>query len=181
MSERRICLTGFMGCGKSVVGERLAVLLLKNFVDLDNNIESFADSTIQDIFAESGEERFRDLETAALMSLPDNIVCALGGGALNRPENFSWVMNQSWLIYLRVGVTELVSRLMEDQTARPLLCDDEGHPLLENEMNIRVSELLKLREPIYSKAHFMLDSDGLDPIDVAKKCAIAYRNRNVLR
>jgi len=181
MNESRICMTGFMGCGKSLIGERLADLLSKEFVDVDTMIESQANSTIEEIFAKSGEEGFRDLETKALVSLPDHSVCALGGGALTRPKNCSWVFNHSWVIYLRVGEAELVSRLIQDQTARPLLRDEDGLPFSQREMELQVQKLLKLRDPIYSKAHYILESDGLTPIDAAMKCANAYRNRNDFR
>ncbi|MCY4171188.1 MAG: shikimate kinase [Bacteroidetes bacterium] len=181
MTPQRICLTGFMGSGKSSVGIKLADILSKKFIDLDKKIESLADATIQDIFANSGEEGFRELETSALISLPNNIVCALGGGALTRPENFSWVLNESWVIYLRVEVPELVSRLTQDQTVRPLLRDKDGNSLSENSIELQVRKLLKHREPIYSQAHYIINCDGLSPIDVANKCSQAYCNLNDLR
>jgi len=79
---RRIVLTGFMGAGKTTVGRLLAQRLGWNFLDLDAHLESRAGATIPDIFAREGEDRFRRLESTALVSAlsAHQTVLALGGG-----------------------------------------------------------------------------------------------------
>lgn len=177
----RILLAGFMGCGKSVIGMRLAARLSIDFVDLDERISSLAGMSIAQIFSEQGEHAFREIETEALKSLPNQIVCALGGGTFMRPENRDWILKESWVIYLRVGVQELVRRLIEDTTVRPLLHDDEGMPLPVAKMIMRVRHLLQEREPVYIQAHQTLDVGGITPETAAEKCWEAYTKRNVLR
>jgi shikimate kinase len=85
----RLVLTGFMGSGKTTVGRLLANRLGWRFVDLDDEIERADGRTVATIFAESGEQVFRQLETAALASIlrASRVVLALGGGALETPDN----------------------------------------------------------------------------------------------
>ncbi|MXX97987.1 MAG: shikimate kinase [Rhodothermaceae bacterium] len=175
----RVLLTGFMGCGKSTIGARLATRLSVDFIDLDDRIVNLAGMTVEQIFSQQGEDAFRELESRALRSLPNNVVCALGGGTLVRPANLAWALRESWMVYLRVGLTELVRRLQEDKTVRPLLQDRDGSMLSPIQMEIRVRDLLGQREPIYNQAHQTFDLDGLTPEVAAAKCWEAYRSRNV--
>lgn len=175
----RILLTGFMGCGKTTVGARLAARISVEFIDLDDRIVNLAGMTVEQIFSEQGEYAFRDLESKALMSLPHSVVCALGGGALVRPANLAWALRESWMVYLRVGLTELVRRLQEDKTVRPLLNDHDGSLLSPTQMEMRIRDMLGQREPIYNQAHQSLDIDGMTPEVAEAKCWEAYRSRNV--
>ncbi len=177
----RILLTGFMGCGKSVTGVRLADQLSIPFIDLDERVSNLAEASVVQIFADLGEEAFRKLESSALESLPNNIVCALGGGTLMNPDNLAWALREGWLIYLRLGIPELLSRLQKDQTVRPLLHDRKGHPLSAQQMEIRIRSLLKEREQIYIQAHQILDVDGISPDAVVIKCLQSYESRNECR
>ena len=79
-----IFLVGMMGSGKSSVGIKLSEILQKEFVDLDNKVESDFGGKIADIFREFGEEKFRYLESSALEELCNcpNIIVATGGGVL---------------------------------------------------------------------------------------------------
>ena len=94
-----IFLVGMMGSGKSSVGIKLSEILEKEFVDLDSKIERDFDMKITDIFHEFGEEKFRDLESAALEELCDypNIIVATGGGVLQREQNASLLMQKKSL------------------------------------------------------------------------------------
>jgi len=85
----RVYLVGFMGVGKSTVGEELARRLGVDFVDLDREVERSAGSPVAEIFDRQGEPEFRRLETRALSAtrqLSDAVI-ALGGGTLAAPEN----------------------------------------------------------------------------------------------
>ncbi len=174
----RILLTGFMGCGKSVTGAQLATRLSIPFIDLDERVSKIAEATVEQIFTDQGEEAFRTLESSALTSIPDHVVCALGGGTLMNPDNLLWSLKESWLIYLRVGIQELVSRLENDDTVRPILRDPSGDQLPTLQMEIRIRKLLKEREKIYIQAHQILDVDGIPPDEVAKRCLQSYESRN---
>jgi shikimate kinase len=177
----RVFLTGFMGCGKSVTGALLAARLSVEFIDLDDRIVEMAGCSIAEIFSERGEKAFRGLESAALQSLPDGIVCALGGGTFIDPENRAWSLKKAEVLYLHVGLPELVRRLRADRTARPLLEDQEGRPLDAIQMEDRIRCLFAERETFYRQAHQTINADGVSPEDVADKCLEAYRSRNVRR
>ena len=85
-----MAIVGYMGSGKTTVGRLLARRTGRDFVDLDREISRGAGQTVPEIFAEGGEDRFRDLEHAALVSAldrPDPAVISCGGGAVTRPEN----------------------------------------------------------------------------------------------
>ena len=170
-----------MGCGKSVTGALLAARLSVDFIDLDDRIAEMAGCSVEEIFSERGEKTFRRLESAALQSLPNGIVCALGGGTFIDPENRAWSLNKAEVLYLRVSVPELVRRLRADRTARPLLQDQEGRPLGVAQMENRIRCLLEEREPIYRQAHQTINVDGVSPEDAADKCWKAYRSRNERR
>ncbi len=175
----RIFLTGFMGCGKSTIGAELAKQLSLEFIDLDDRIVDRAGMSVEQIFREQGEEAFRERESKALMSLPGGIVCALGGGTLMREANLSWALWKSWIIYIRVGAAELVRRLQADATVRPLLLDRNGEPLSQVQMEMRIRDLVRQREPIYNQAHRILDLGGVTPEFAAARCRDAYRSRKV--
>ncbi len=91
MRVRAVFLVGFMGSGKSAVGQELAQRLHWDFVDLDARIESREDSAIPEIFRNQGEPGFRLVERAALCDLIESLahdsVVALGGGAFAPEEN----------------------------------------------------------------------------------------------
>ena len=75
-------LIGYMGSGKSTVGEKLAAKLNYDFIDLDKLIESDYKQTIPEIFSTKGEKEFRAMEHNTLKRLleKDNLVIACGGG-----------------------------------------------------------------------------------------------------
>ena len=78
----RIFLIGFMGCGKTTLGKKLARTLNYNFIDLDSYIENKTTEKITEIFDKKGEHYFRDLEKESLSEIckMDNMVLASGGG-----------------------------------------------------------------------------------------------------
>ena len=98
-----IFLCGFMGCGKSTVGVKLAKSLNVPFTDMDAYIEEQAGKKITEIFAEDGEEHFRDLETQAVWELAsrDGII-ACGGGAMLRDINAQIAAEHGTVLFLDV-------------------------------------------------------------------------------
>lgn len=88
---QRILLCGFMGCGKTSVGQALSFRLRWDFLDTDAMIEKRQGRSIPEIFAEDGEEAFRRMEedTARLIGRRKNVVISTGGGFLMREETVS--------------------------------------------------------------------------------------------
>ncbi len=155
----RIYLTGFMGCGKSTLGPRLAGALGFTFVDLDEAVVQRAGKSIRAIFAEDGEAAFRWLEADALRATAglDRVVVATGGGTFMQEDHLRWARDHGTVVYLRVKPGELARRLRRGQARRPLLCDDRGKPLPPDALRQRIETLLAEREPVYRQAHLTVD------------------------
>lgn len=116
-----ILLVGFMGAGKSTVGRELARLCGYSLLDLDEEIIRREGRSIPEIFATEGEAHFRRRETAALLSLAQDVrrVIATGGGIVGREENWKLMRRMGAVVYLRVDWETLLWRLRSEQ-GRPL-------------------------------------------------------------
>ncbi len=115
-----IFLCGFMGCGKSTVGLRLAKQLDCPFTDMDTYIEEQAGKTIPEIFAEDGEPHFRDLETQAVRELASREgVIACGGGAMLREINAKIARESGIVLFLDVPFRMCYQRIAN--TDRPIV------------------------------------------------------------
>ncbi|MBQ4155169.1 MAG: shikimate kinase [Clostridia bacterium] len=151
MIKNNIVLSGFMGSGKTTTGLALAKLLKMEFVDLDIWIEKNQGKSVKDIFADSGEEYFRTLETKAakLLGAASGKVIACGGGTVLRQENSVALKQNGILFYLWVDAETVKNRLKGD-TTRPLLAKDTEKSIIS---------LLEKREPIYrAAADFVIDA-----------------------
>jgi len=136
---RHIYLTGFMGAGKSTVGRALGERLGWAFADLDSGVEERCRMSIPRIFAERGEDWFRQQEHEALAAIPGRIetVVAVGGGALERPDNRRLMRQRGITVWLDVPFSLILQRLGDGgRLRRPLFSDveaarrlfDERHP-----------------------------------------------------
>lgn len=157
-----ICLIGMMGTGKTAVGKVLARQLNYRFFDTDVLVEQVAGSTVTEIFAREGEEKFRDLESQVLMELAacTRSVIATGGGVVLRQINWSY-LHHSLIIWLDAPVELIAQRLLGDET-RPLL--QEADPTL------RLQSLLEKRRSLYAQAdlHILLNF-GQTPEAIAQE------------
>ncbi len=135
-----LVLCGFMGCGKTTVGKIIAASLNMNFVDMDDYIEEKENRKIKDIFAEDGENYFRDLEHTACKELSEaeNTVIAAGGGALTFKRNVDVFKNKATIIFIDTDFDTIKKRVGEDKS-RPL-------------MNDGAKELFEKRYPLYKTA-----------------------------
>lgn len=171
---KNIILTGFMGTGKTKVGELLAEKLNYSFVDLDSLVEKREGKKISQIFAEKGEDYFRQKEREALQEVlqgeglarergqdqgtPKGQVISTGGGVLLREENRRLMEEKGTLICLKASPEEIYLRTRGSQE-RPLLEVEEP---LE-----KIRELLKERKELYEKISISLSTDGKSPEQVA--------------
>lgn len=142
-----IYLTGFMGSGKSTVGCELARRLDRPFIDLDQRIERREGRSISRIFADSGEEAFREAERRALATVPleQRPVVATGGGILLSRENRRMMSRTGVRVWLKCPFEELVRRLEAfagQQGRRPLWTGDREE----------LRRLLELRTPVYARS-----------------------------
>ncbi len=152
-----IYLVGFMGCGKSVVGARLAGVLGWSFVDIDAEIESEQGVSIGEIFDTRGEKEFRRLETEAIRENVHRIqageptVAALGGGAFSQQQNYELIENNGVTIWLDCPLP-LVRRRLGTCTNRPL-AREPG----------KFEVLYYTRRESYARADYRIDITGDDP------------------
>ena len=115
-----VFLCGFMGCGKSTVGARMAKEMDCPFVDMDSYIEEKAGMTIREIFEKHGEPYFRDLETEAIRELAEREgVIACGGGAMLRNENAKIARAHGIVLMLDVPFNICYQRIAN--TDRPIV------------------------------------------------------------
>ena len=160
LRKDRIYLTGFMGSGKSTIGPILANTIGYDFLDIDRSIETREGRTVTEIFRERGEEYFRSIEReiiARICSQP-RLVVSLGGGTITDQETFRIIASSGILVYLKVAPEQLYRRLHR-RSDRPLLSDLEGNRLSEPELRKRIQTLHAAREPIYSKADIVVETD----------------------
>lgn len=141
--KRHLVLCGFMGCGKTTVGRKLARLTGLPFVDLDRYLEEKEQMSIPDIFAQYGESYFRELETRYLSELTqrtESMVLSLGGGAVLRPENVTAIKKSGLLIWLDTPFSRILKNL-SNSTTRPLLSKPDKQT--------ETKRLYQTRRPIY--------------------------------
>lgn len=162
MTQRRklIYLLGFMGVGKSTVGDLLAGRLRWPFIDLDATIEAGQGTTIREMFENAGEAFFRQIEHAALIeaSKSEPAVIALGGGTFVQQPNFEYISDTGGTtIWLDCPVEEL-RRRCEGKNDRPLFRDPASF-----------AQLLEQRLPYYQLANFRVSTEGHPPDEVVEQ------------
>lgn len=158
---KHIILIGFMGSGKSTMGRLIANKFQYAFVDTDHYIEKKEGRKISEIFADDGEEYFRNLETEVLKELLDSEekkVLALGGGTPLRQENRELLRKNGNVIFLKVTSEDAYKRLKDD-SERPLLQVEDPKKKIE--------DLLAFRNPVYeSVADIILEEKNKSLDDV---------------
>jgi shikimate kinase len=163
LDEMEVVLIGYRGSGKTTVGRKLADRMWSNFIDIDDLIVARAGKSIRQIFAEDGEERYRDMETDCLREALklDAAVLGLGGGTVVREENRKLLKESGIkIIYLKCDPKVLLKRLENDpksaETRPPLT------PLGGGIEEIKL--MIEQREPWYREVmKAELDVSNLTP------------------
>ncbi len=165
-TPERLILIGPMGSGKSAIARELARLTGWQWVDTDRLVTESAGAPITQIFADQGEEAFREMESHALRSLDgrDEAIVATGGGIVLRPENREFLRGLGTVIWLTASEDVLFERVSRTRK-RPLLeCADPRAAL---------RKLLAEREPFYAAcADLKIDSSGKKHAQVAEAILI---------
>lgn len=151
---KRIILIGYMGAGKTTIGKALAREMGLEFYDLDWYIENRFQKKIPAIFAEKGEEGFRDIERKMLHEVAEfeNVIVSCGGGTPCFFDNMEYMNQQGETVFLSASPAVLKEHLLMGKSQRPLI---QGKSPEELEAFIKTS--LESRMPFYSKAKHTID------------------------
>ena len=162
---RRIILIGYMGSGKTTVGKALSKETGMMFYDLDWYIESRMRKSVSQIFAEKGEEKFRQMEYNMLHEVAEfeDVIISCGGGTPCFFDNMDYLNQQGDVVYLKATPETLYKHLLMAKVERPLLKGKNPDELIAY-----ITEHLKEREPFYEKARYTLDVTVLDDFDKIK-------------
>ncbi len=155
--KTNIALIGFMGTGKTAVGQLLAKKLGRKFVELDLLIERKAGKSIPEIFQQDGEIAFRELEIEATRKIAQEkySVIACGGGLVLNKINIDRLREGARIVYLTASPRVILKRVLSEVGQRPLLAVDDPSET--------ISELLKFRKPFYERAaDIKLNTSKLD-------------------
>ena len=162
--KTNIALIGFMGTGKTAVGQVLAQKLDRKFIELDSLIEQKAGKSIPEIFQQDGEIAFRELEIEATRAVcqEKNSVIACGGGLVLNKINIDRLRESSRIVYLIASPGVVLRRVSAEEGQRPLLeVDNPG---------LTIRELLKFRRPFYERAaDITINTSKLDINAVAEQ------------
>lgn len=163
-----VFLVGYMGCGKTTIGSKLAKKLHYDFLDLDDFIERSENRTIAKIFKQEGEAGFRGLEQKHLTILKEynNIVVSTGGGTPCFYDNMDFMNQHGITVYLDMDVNSLCFRLKHGQKTRPLI---EGK--YDSELKKFVSQHLSERIAYYQQSKIIVNAMAFDEhkIEMLKK------------
>lgn len=155
-------LIGMMGVGKTTIGRILAEQLQYESFDTDEFIEQATGQAISTIFAESGEDIFRQLETATLSQVcaRTHKVISTGAGIVLKPKNWSY-LKHGVIVWLDVPIEQLVNRLRHD-TSRPLLQNEN--------LSEKLGALLNNRRSLYAQADIRITAaSGENPMQIANR------------
>jgi shikimate kinase len=157
--KKLLFVCGFMSAGKTTHGKKLARNIGYHFIDLDQYTEKKYDKSITELFAEVGEDEFRNIETESLNEcINDNqkTVIALGGGTPCFNNNIELLKKSGQLIYLKMDAEALLKRVFGIKANRPLLANQE-----EKDMLPYIDDLLEKRTPFYEQSDLTVYHNNL--------------------
>lgn len=157
---RTLFLCGFMGCGKTTIGQLLAKKLSVPFYDLDAYIVKKEGRSIPEIFAADGEPYFRRIEAASIGEISQNGgVIATGGGAILNPNTASLAKARGRVIFLDAPFKVCYARI----------AGDKNRPLVMNNTKQQLEELYNRRRTVYSENSTDTVSAKGTPEEIAEK------------
>jgi shikimate kinase len=163
-----------MASGKTTIGKKLARLMHRAFIDLDEYVERHQNKTVASIFESGGEEMFRKIESECLQKVilkNERSVVSLGGGTICNQHNLALVKQSGLLVYIQLPPSVLASRLADSKTERPLLKDSINSTLLAT-----ISTKLDERKKYYEQAHITVNGLNLTPQNLFEAIAAHQEN-----
>lgn len=155
----KIFLIGFMGTGKTHWGRLLSEKTGLRFFDLDEQIVNVADKTINEIFAEKGEEAFRLLEKETLHIISEShesFIMACGGGTPCFFNNIVYMKEQGTVVWINTSPQTIFERLLKEKENRPLLRE-----LTDDQMRNFIAKKIADRRIYYEQAQVTIDEETI--------------------
>ena len=167
---KNIILVGFMGTGKTTVGQLLAEQTGMPLVDMDAAIEQRAGKPITEIFAQDGEPHFRELERdiARELAVQEGQIVSTGGGIVLNLDNITDYEKNGLVVCLLASPETVLDRVKHD-TTRPLLAGDKQEKIIQ---------LLETRKPLYEAITHKIDTDDLEPEAIVSQIIALYESNN---
>ncbi|HIB87761.1 TPA: shikimate kinase [Candidatus Poribacteria bacterium] len=164
-----IVLIGFMGTGKTTVGQQISKELWMPMVDTDTMVEVDNQMIIGEIFDRYGEGYFRNLETAAVRKVSKfkSHVISTGGGVVLRFENLNLLQENGLLFCLRATPEEIFERI-KDESRRPLLKDPDPPN--------KIRQLLQARQAHYQHIEHQIETTNLSIEEVTNQIIGIYQS-----
>jgi shikimate kinase len=173
----RIYLIGFMGSGKTALGQKLAGLLQYQFIDLDEVFERQYKITIFDFFHKYGEDVFRKLEQKVLresINMTD-VVISTGGGTPCFFDNMDFINQHGVSVFLSLPMAVTLERLRHSRKPRPLLEDKNSEELVSH-----LAQLMEIRLPFYQQAHLTIEEQSMQSDLLAVKVVDELRKKGIV-
>lgn len=167
--EKNIILTGFMGVGKTTIGQHIAQKLNRPFIDADQEIEKLHKMPVTQIFSTLGEQKFREIEKdfiTGLCKTTSRSVVSLGGGAFLQEAIRNVCLSTSYVVFLDLEWNAWKERLH-------LLMDNR--PILQGKSLEEIQVLYNARQAVYAYHHWRIDPEGLRPEEAADKIVQTIR------
>ena len=165
-----VFLIGYMGCGKTTLGQALAHETGMPYIDLDEFIECKSGMTIAQIFEKLGEIWFREIETEALRELAamNDVIVGCGGGTPCHGDNMALMNRVGTTVWLTTSPERIAARLIlpEEKCKRPKI-----NNLSDEEVLHFVMTELEQRTPFYSLAQMQFDSTDIETAAATKRTA----------
>tara|TARA_Y100001936_G_C15732855_1_gene486963 strand:+ start:41 stop:553 length:513 start_codon:yes stop_codon:yes gene_type:complete len=163
---KNLVLVGMMGSGKSLIGKLLSRKLDCDFIDTDSLIEEKEKETIPEIFKNSGEKYFRDIEELiSIKSLKlNNKVIALGGGGYINPAIRKYALQNCISFWLNWKNEILINRIK----------NSKKRPLAMKLNNLELNRLIIKRSTTYNLSDYKINCDKLSKKEIIKKIIELY-------
>ena len=170
-SKENIVFLGMMGSGKSSIGFLVSKKLKLNFLDVDQVVEKKMQMSISQIFQLKGEEFFRNLEEKITLKVlkKENTIISLGGGAFINLKIRDEILKNHYSFWLKWASKTLIKRI-QNSPKRPI-----SHHATQNEL----SNLIKKRSNIYSKANYKINCENLSKNEIVNKVINIYKNAKI--
>lgn len=155
LKQKRVCLVGLRGAGKSTLGKNLSRKTGARFIELNDEIESLCGLSVQELMDLYGQEGYRKLEKQALVQLShqnNDIIVAAAGGVVNEEETYTYLLKHFHTIWLKATPEEHITRVRDQGDERPMAGNPEAMTVLKS--------ILISREVQYKMADCTIDTSG---------------------